>query len=364
VQQVLRNRIEIMESCEFPKITFGIIVLNGEPFTRYCLRSIYPYAHEIIVVEGGHKDAWSVCTPDGHSIDGTLAALYKFKEEEDSQNKVTIVTRNGFWPKKDELGNDRTPQSRAYAEIATGDYLWQIDIDEFYREEDMERIIRLLQNEPSITAITFPTHTFWGDINYVSDSWALRRGEKYYHRLFKWSKNYKYLTHEPPTILDENGIDLRQKYWVSGEEILSKKIFMYHYSLLFPWQVEQKVKVYQNEKPDECSGITEWAEKNYFRLGNPYRVHNLYRYPSWLIRFRGKHPEQILCMMRDIKNKKINARLRRTDDVEILLSSKKYKINSFLLKVGDPVDQIIFQLSRIKNIPNRMRKIYFKYKLK
>ena len=59
-----------MNKTLFPKITFGIIVLNGEPFTRYCLRSIYPFAYEIIVVEGGHVDARSVCTPDGHSVDG------------------------------------------------------------------------------------------------------------------------------------------------------------------------------------------------------------------------------------------------------------------------------------------------------
>ena len=37
---------------DLPRVTYGIIVLNGEPFTRYCLRSLYPFAHEIIVVEG------------------------------------------------------------------------------------------------------------------------------------------------------------------------------------------------------------------------------------------------------------------------------------------------------------------------
>src|SRR3546814_12365174 len=31
-----------------PRITFGMIVLNGEPFLRYNLRSLYPYAHQII----------------------------------------------------------------------------------------------------------------------------------------------------------------------------------------------------------------------------------------------------------------------------------------------------------------------------
>ena len=37
---------------DLPRVTFGIIVLNGEPFTRYCLRALYAFAHEIIVVEG------------------------------------------------------------------------------------------------------------------------------------------------------------------------------------------------------------------------------------------------------------------------------------------------------------------------
>ena len=120
-----------------PRITFGIIVLNGEPFTRYCLRSLYPFAHQIVVVEGGHEDTRAVTTPDGHSLDGTLEALRRFKAEEDPLDKVEIVTRDGFWPKTDEFGNHRTPQSRAYAERATGDYLWQVDIDEFYLPSDM-----------------------------------------------------------------------------------------------------------------------------------------------------------------------------------------------------------------------------------
>ena len=90
-----------------PRISFGIIVLNGEPFTKYCLRQIYPYAYEIIVVEGGSRKAINEA-PDGHSTDGTLEALRKFKEKEDPEDKVKIVTHEGFWTEKDE-------QSQAYA---------------------------------------------------------------------------------------------------------------------------------------------------------------------------------------------------------------------------------------------------------
>ena len=347
----------MIEKNELPKITFGIIVLNGEPFIKYCLRSIYPFAYEIIVVEGGHEDAKSVCTPDGHSIDTTLDTLYKFKKKEDPENKITIITKNGFWSKKDELGRCRTAQSRAYAEKATGDYLWQIDIDEFYKEEDMVSIIGMLNNDPSITAVSFKQKSFWGGIDYLSESYAFLRNKGGWNRIFKWSTGYKYITHEPPTVWDEKGIDLHQKHWISGEKMKRKNIYMYHYSLLFPWQVEQKLKVYQDEKPEYYSGIVEWANNNYFRLGNPFRVHNLYNIPSWLERFKGTHPEQVISMMKDIKEGKSTTQLRTTDDIELLLKSKKYSFNIILLRIKNPLDQILTQLYRIKNIPNRMRKI-------
>jgi hypothetical protein len=120
---------------ELPKITFGLIVLNGEPFTRYNLRALYPFAHQIIVAEGASPKAAHVATPDGHSIDGTLDILRRFKAEEDPEDKIIIVTAedeghpNGFWP------GEKDEQSQAYAKRATGDWLWQVDIDEFYQPQ-------------------------------------------------------------------------------------------------------------------------------------------------------------------------------------------------------------------------------------
>jgi hypothetical protein len=349
-----------MNNREFPKITFGIIVLNGEPFTRYCLRSLYPYAYEIIVVEGGHVDAKSVCTPDGHSIDGTLESLYMFKREEDFDNKLTIVTKEGFWPKKDEMGNDRTPQSRAYAERATGDYLWQIDIDEFYREEDMIKIVKMLKDNPLITAVTFPTINFWGDIIYKIVGWNLIRGAIYYHRLFKWGTGYKYVTHEPPTIANDKGVELRKINWISGKILKKKNIYMYHYSHLFPWQVKQKTMVYKDEKPDECSDILEWADNNYFKLTNPFNIERHYWLPSWLEYYRGDHPAQVINMMRDIKSGEVKIELRNNSDVEKILGKKMYSVKTSLMKVYNEWDYyskfLAFQLGRIRNIPGRIKR--------
>jgi hypothetical protein len=349
-----------MSKSAFPRITFGLIVLNGEPFVRYCLRSIYPFAYEIIVVEGGHKDAKSVCTPDGHSIDSTLESLFKFKNEEDTENKLTIVTKDGFWPKKDELGNDRTPQSRAYAERATGDYLWQVDIDEFYKEEDMIAIINMLKHDPSITAVTFPFINFWGDIKYEIEGWKFLRGANYCHRIFKWNENYKYVTHEPPTIFNEKGIDLREINWINGKSFMNKGIFMYHYSHLFPWQVKQKTMVYKDEKPDDCSDILEWAENNYFRITDPFNIERHYWYPSWLIYYKGTHPKQVITMMEDIKSGRVKIDLRENNDVETILGKKYYPLKIFFMKLHNKWDYytkyILLQAGRIKNIPRKIRR--------
>ncbi|MCK4268364.1 MAG: glycosyltransferase family 2 protein, partial [Actinomycetia bacterium] len=123
-----------------PKVTFGIIVLNGEPFTTYCLRALYPFAHEIIVVEGACESAAEIATSNGHSRDRTLEALYSFKDKQDPQRKVKIISKDGFWSGKDEL-------SQAYAHQATGDYLWQVDIDEFYQPKDMNHVLQMIQSD-------------------------------------------------------------------------------------------------------------------------------------------------------------------------------------------------------------------------
>lgn len=345
---------------EYPKITFGIIVLNGEPFTRYCLRSLYPFAHEIIVVEGGHEDAKAVCTPDGHSIDGTLETLYKFKAEEDPENKLTIVTRTGFWPKKDELGRDRTHQSRAYAERATGDYLWQIDIDEFYKASDMEYILGLLKKRPDITAVTFHTRNFWGDLQYKIDGWNLRRGAINFHRLFKWGKDYKYVTHEPPTIENEKGIDLRKIKWIRGRWLARRGIYMYHYPHLFPWQVKQKTMVYKDEKPESCAEILEWAENNYYKVSNPFNIERHYWFPSWLEYYKGEHPEQVIEMMKDVKSGKVPTEMRNNADVDAILHRKGYNRKVLYMKITNYTNYytkyLLFQASRIKNIPGKIKR--------
>lgn len=323
-----------MKDARLPRITFGIIVLNGEPFTRYNLRALYPFAHQIIVVEGAAPAAAKIATPDGHSTDGTLDILRDFKENEDPENKVTIITAEdegyptGFWP------GEKHEQSQAYACRATGDYLWQIDSDEFYQPEEMRVVLKMLQDDPEITFVSFKMVTFWGGLDYINDGWYLRHQAALIHRIFKWGPGYRYASHRPPTVYNDQGRDIRQIKWLKRPKWGQRDIFMYHYSLIFPKQVLEKSDYYGaadwTVRRDESQ---KWAEAVFLKLQNPYRVHNVYRYPSWLERFKGKHPPVIEMLRTDLESGYLNITLRQTDDIEQLLVSPWYRLGCWCLKI-------------------------------
>jgi len=311
------------------KITFGMIVLNGEPFLRYNLRSLYHFAHQIIVVEGACLSAASVATADGHSTDGTLEVLYDFKRREDPENKVIIVSArdegytDGFWPEKDEM-------SIAYAKRATGDYLWQVDSDEFYHEEQMPRLLALLEKERP-DAVSFPMLTFWGGLGYIVNSFYLiRDNAREYHRLFAWGPGYTYATHRPPTVIDGQGVDTRKKIWIRARDLEKKGSFLFHYSLLFPQQVFNKVSYYKERVP---YAIDSWEESVYRRLEKPFRAHNVYQHIGWIERFKGEHPSTILKMMGDIQAGNLKVQVRDCSDIEELLSQSWYVLVCRLLSL-------------------------------
>ncbi len=307
-----------------PRISFGMIVLNGEPFIRYALRALYPFAHEIIVVEGAAPAAASIATADGHSLDDTLQSLRAFQAQEDPEGKLIIVTRAGFWTEKGEM-------SQAYAQRASGDYLWQVDVDEFYMPRDLQAVRQLLREQPAITAVSFNTLTFWGGLDYRVDAWHHRRGAAEYHRLFKWGAGYRYNSHRPPTVLDAEGRDLRAQHWLRGEAMAARGIRLYHYSLLLPKQVREKCAYYSRAAWARREHASQWAEESYFQLKRPYHLHNVDAYPACLYRYTGAHPPQAQRMWRDITRAGSRYEIRQSADIEALLRSRRYRLGRFFV---------------------------------
>lgn len=190
-----------MTALSLPKITFGMIVLNGEPFIRHNLRALYPFAHQIIVVEGASYLAAHAATSDGHSVDGTLRSLDQFRHLEDPEHKLAVVTAedhgypSGFWP------GEKDEQSQAYACRASGDWLWQVDVDEFYRQQDMRAIVGMLQQElPSMVFFYFKMHMYRSDLQVLGVEPEFCYCQPI-PRLFEWGPDHRYLTHRPPPLL-------------------------------------------------------------------------------------------------------------------------------------------------------------------
>jgi hypothetical protein len=317
----------------WPPITFGMIVLNGEPFIRYNLKALYPFAHQIVVVEGAASAAAGISSPDGHSTDGTLETLRNFKANDDRQDKLVIVTAedeghpNGFWP------GEKHEQSQAYASRADGDYLWQVDVDEFYQPDDMAFVLDKLSSQPEISAVSFQTLTFWGGFDYIADGWYLHSGSEIYHRLFKWGEGYTYATHRPPTVHDDLGRNLRSLHWITGPELARQGKTMYHYSLVFPKQVLDKCTYYsQAQWATHARNALLWAQRSFFELKDPFRVHNVYDYPSWLARYEGSHPPEIEALRQHLAEQRLDIAMRETHDIECLLDSPSYALGRSLLK--------------------------------
>lgn len=309
------------------RVSFGILALNAQPFLEYNLRALYSFAHEIIVVEGAVRAAASLATPDGHSTDGTVQMLADFKIKHDPEKKLRIVSAaeegyaDGFWPEKDQM-------SRAYAKRATGEWLWQVDSDEFYREKDIEAVLSLLQADPTISVISFPYFEFFGSFDSViTGSWHLYE-QTLCHRVFRWEPGYRYATHRPPTVVDEGGIDLRNNHWMRVPKNGTVPIYLYHYSYVLPKQAQQKVGYYSNvEWTSSFRDNKRWFNESFLQLRRPLFLGEK-GWPNlqWLERYQGKHPEAILALKSDLAGGKIKETLRPTTDINKLLSSPLYSL--------------------------------------
>lgn len=320
-----------------PHISFGIIALNAQPLLEYNLRALYPFAHQLLIVEGATRAAKSLARDDGHSADGTWEMLRRFQETEDPGNKTQIVTAgdegyiDGFWPEKDEM-------SRAYAKRVTGDWLWQIDADEFYKEDDIGAITTTLEDDPNIGTISFPYYEFFGGFDYViTGKWHLAEYTKV-HRLFRWKKGYRYVSHRPATVVDEMGLDLRQGKWIETPRNGTSLVHMFHYSYVFPKQARQKVGYYSNvDWTQAFRQNQQWLEDSYFGLKSPLFLSERGK-PifQWLERYRSGHPEIIVQLRKDIDSGKVEEPMRATRDIEKLLNQPLYWLVTRILRILMP----------------------------
>lgn len=355
-----------------PRVTFGMIVLNGEPFLEANLKSIYPFAHQIIVSEGASPNAAESADSNGHSRDRTLLILREFKEKSDPLNKLQIVTAedeghpNGFWP------GEKSQQSQAYAKRATGDWLWQVDVDEFYEPEDMRKIQEFLILNPDTSCIVFPAYHFWGGFNHVVEGgfmWHPRyQGEPYgrYRRVFKWQPGWHYATHRPPTIYNEDLKDITRTKLVDAARVLNKRRVMYHYFMTDVRTILRKARYYEKLSPSvfenresRCSALVDELT-----IGRALRIFDQFKTWNWLEEFRGQH----VCAIRQLlsNNPKLTSEGLPKRELQCILRSRKYRFAVSVLRIVESILSVAraFQfksiqliLSLVRATPKRLRSL-------
>ena len=202
-----------------PKATIGIIALNEEEYIRACLKSIYNWdcCHEIIIVEGS-TDLWREANPDsvmpnGSSKDKTVEIIKNFP---DLQHKIKLI--QGKWKDKMEARN-------AYLTRATGDFLFQIDCDEFYTHNDLGKLKSVLINKGcGIEQLTIPHIIFWrGFDKKLTGGRFTRVAMERFWKLKIDGKRIKHKTHTEMVKADGSGL----KRTESG-------IHCYHYGNVIP----------------------------------------------------------------------------------------------------------------------------------
>ena len=212
-------------------IAFGMIVFEGDYVLQECLESVYPFASQILIAEGPVR-YWQ---DQGRttSTDKTNEILANFP---DPDHKITVV--HGQFEEKDE-------ECRAYMPYLREDtdYIWNLDSDEIYKPEDIQKIIHLLETE-KYTSVGVRSCSFYGGFEDYIGGFELKKDN--FLRIFKVYPGATWKTHRPPTILAPGKVKTFPDKHLDSDTLWEKHgVQMYHYSYVFPSQVEKKIAYYR-----------------------------------------------------------------------------------------------------------------------
>lgn len=268
------------------KVAFTVMVFNDDYVLEPALRSVRPFG-EIYVAEGPVR-YWQ--------DQGFTTSVDKTNEILDSMIPRNHIVR-GWWPTKNE-------QCNAMLHLVPDDvdYIWEVDADEVWKPEDVGRILYLLE-EHNPDSMSFKMKSFWAGTNRIIGGFE---SDFEVHRIKCWYPGARFSTHRPPSMWNSDGTNLWRgcDHW-DHNRTSALGLYFYHYSYVFPSQVEKKEAFYLNY--DAQSQIANWYEDVYLawllnpsgrrELENIYNgVHNWrpeIRGETYTEPFLGKHPVTI-----------------------------------------------------------------------
>jgi glycosyltransferase involved in cell wall biosynthesis len=291
------------------KTALVCITVNGGFLLNEFIEHYYPICDSLIFVEGATQN-WckGLKLKSCNSTDNTLDIIRKAIKK-DKQNKIFLHTQNTPYLEKLEqinYGMGLVPDNT--------DFVIQVDDDEYIMYEDFEKIKQLV-TERNATYVEYKMINFFKSFFVVGrggTSWAY---EFPIPRWFKYHKGCKFTSHRPPTILNEQQINVKDIRPILADELEKLGIFCRHYSYIEEKRVFEKLKYYDITFPNAHNIKNyyynvwfkkfwqKWTPENRIELEKIHSAHptglGAYTEP-----FKLKHPKVIEQFINNFKLKK------------------------------------------------------------
>lgn len=208
-----------------------MIIFEGNYVLKQILETIYPYANQILISEGpvSYFQQKGLTT----STDGTNEILNNFP---DPDNKITII--HSQYKEKDD-------QCKSHMKYLKGNnnYIWNLDSDEVFKPEDIEKLIGILEKE-KYTSVGFKSYSFYGGFDRYITGFEENAEFLRIHKIYPGSR---WKSHRPPDVVHLLEYENLPKKHLDFNILWEKYgIRMYHYSYVFPDQVYNKIDYYTN----------------------------------------------------------------------------------------------------------------------
>lgn len=161
--------------------------ISGYTTTYNCVSQNYPFVESIMSMIDCLDE---VIIVDGGSTDGTLSILNELAKD---HPKLRVIENRRDWNHKRSavFDGDQKAVARSYC---TGDFCWQMDVDEIIHQNDYPKVRDLIDKvHKSHQLIALPVVEFWGNkgkIRIDINPWKWRL-----------SRNYPHITHGIPAHL-------------------------------------------------------------------------------------------------------------------------------------------------------------------
>lgn len=297
------------------KLSYVMNVLNGEPFIKYQLDSIYKHAHKIIIVEGAYEKFKHAATTDGHSTDRTV---YIIKDYPDPLKKIILITKPGFY-------DDRLDMCNEFMGRVTGNVIWQVDVDEFYHQEAHDYIKKCFENDENLDRVSFNFYDLFASPDYYIYGYEALKLTNV-NRVHRYTPGDRWLNQRPPLLCNKNGVKKVINKHMGGDELEKHGHVMFNCTAIYRKQIEDKYKYHSTmwgnvSKPDNyLDAVWDSFKNRYFLSGHKNSI-------TYLKQIDVSVPKEVDKVWQDIlKDSNYNGQRRDNTDIERYFNSREYLI--------------------------------------